>query len=321
MGAQTRKTLADLGEFGLIRQLQERSRDTEDVILGSGDDAAVVRAPDGRIVISTDTLIEGVHFKGEWAPAAAIGRRAAAASLADIAAMGARTTALVVALAGPAEMSATWALDLAEGLAEEAGSVGAAVVGGDIARARQVMITVTAVGDLEGRDPVRRSGAKPGDVVAIAGRQGWAAAGLTVLSRGFRSPRALVEAYQHPEPPYDSGPAAALAGAHAMCDVSDGLLADARHIAEESGVQIDIDPTRIVVDKALSETSQAFNVDPMLWVLAGGDDHALLAVFPPEAQLPAGFTVIGDVRPRSEDGWVAVAGRPWSGETGHEHFL
>lgn len=313
-------TLADLGEFGLIERIAAMQSEGSHVLLGIGDDAAVVEAPDSRVVLTTDVLVEGVHFRGDWSGAHDIGRRAAAASLSDIAAMGATATALVVAFAGPAQMSAQWALDLAEGIAAESERVGASVVGGDVSQAKLPVITVAAIGDLAGRAPVTRSGARPGDLVALAGRQGWAAAGLTVLSRGFRSPRVLVEAYRRPQPPYESGPAAAGAGATSMCDVSDGLLADASHIAKSSGVLIDIRPHRVPVPETLSETAAAFNVDPMTWVLSGGDDHCLLATFPPDVEIPETFEVLGKVLPPSPECHVSVDGRPWVGEQGHEHF-
>ncbi len=270
MGGSAAKTVADLGEFGLIAAIRSRQQDGPRVILGAGDDAAVVAAPDGRVVISTDVLVESVHFKGEWASAADIGHRAAAATLADIAAMGATATALVVSLTGPAAMSAQWAVDLAEGIAEEAALVGASVVGGDLSRGRQLVIGVTGIGDLAGAPPVTRGGAKPGDVLAMAGRQGWAAAGLAVLSRGFRSPRAIVEAYRRPQPPYAAGPAAANAGATSMIDISDGLLADCAHLAEASDVTINVDPATLPIPDELRAASSAFNVDPLTWVLGGG---------------------------------------------------
>lgn len=313
------RSIGEFGEFGLIEQVMAVQPAGEGVLLGAGDDAAVVAAPDGRVVISTDVLVEGVHFKGEWAPAQDIGRRAAAASLADIAAMGARTTALVVAFTGPPGMAADWAVGLARGIALEAEAVGASVVGGDVARGRQVTVAVTAIGDLEGRDPVTRSGARPGEVVALAGRQGWAAAGLAVLSRGFRSPRILVEAYRRPDPPYLCGPAAAVAGATAMIDISDGLVADAGHLARASGVTIDLDPALLPLAGPLADAAAAFNADPLAWVLGGGDDHALLATFPARADLPDGFAPIGVVGP-SDGVDVLVAGSPWTGPTGHEHF-
>lgn len=313
------RTVAELGEFGLIERIRTQQPQGPGVLLGAGDDAAVVAAPDSRVVISTDVLVEGVHFKGEWASAEDIGHRAAAATLADIASMGATATGLVVALVGPPAMSSQWALGLAAGLAQEAALVGASVVGGDLSKGKQVVISVTGIGDLAGVDPVTRGGAKVGDVVALAGRQGWAAAGLAVLSRGFRSPRIIVDAYRRPQPPYAAGPLAARSGATAMCDISDGLLADAGHIATDSGVSIDIDPATLPLADELRAASAAFNVDPLTWVLAGGDDHALLATFPAGSALPEGFAAIGVVREAGEAP-VLVGGQPWGGETGHEHF-
>ncbi len=318
MGATTARTVADLGEFGLIEAIRSQQPTGPGVILGAGDDAAVVAAPDGRVVISTDVLVEGVHFKGEWAPPEDIGRRAAAATLADIAAMGATATGLVVSLTGPPAMSANWALSMARGLAEEAALVGASVVGGDLSAGRQVCIAVTGIGDLGGVDPVTRTGARPGDVVALAGRQGWAAAGLAVLSRGFRSPRVLVEAYRRPQPPYASGPVAARAGATAMIDISDGLVADAGHIAEASSVSIDLDPASLPVAEELTAAAAAFNADPLVWVLSGGDDHALLATFPAGA-VPEGFRPLGRVLAQDRAA-VLLAGQPWAEEDGFEHF-
>jgi thiamine-monophosphate kinase len=147
----------------------------------------VVAVPDGRVVASTDVLVEGRHFRCDWSSATDIGHRAAAANLADIAAMGGVATALLVCLCMPRDIDPRWAEQLAEGLAAECDLVGAAVVGGDLSASQVITIAVTALGDLDGRPPVLRSGAQPGDVVAMAGRIGQAAAGYTVLSRGFRS--------------------------------------------------------------------------------------------------------------------------------------
>src|SRR5688572_12053152 len=170
-------TLADLGEFGLVAALKARFPQGEHVLLGPGDDAAVVAVPDGRVVVSTDLLVDTRHFRRDWASALDIGHKAAAQNLSDINAMGGRATALTVGLAAPPELSAAWALELADGIAAEAALVGASVVGGDVTRADEVMIAITVLGACEG-EPVRRSEARAGDIVAIAGRQGWAAAGL-----------------------------------------------------------------------------------------------------------------------------------------------
>jgi len=313
----------DIGEFALIDEVVAHLMPTTLAEVGPGDDAAVIAAPDSRVVVSTDVLVEGRHFRRDWSGAHDIGRRAAAASLADIAAMGARTTALVVGLAIPRDVAVTWVTELADGLATEAAAAGAGVVGGDIVRADQVTISVTALGDLSGRAPVLRSGARPGDVLAVAGRLGWAAAGLAVLSRGFRAPRKVVDAHRVPQPPYAAGPAAAAAGVTAMIDVSDGLVADAGHIARASRVRMEIDSALLTVDGPVRDAAAAYNIDPLTWVLTGGDDHALLATFPPTVSPPEGFVVIGVVRARSSEdmsGEVVVDGQEYSGPPGFDHF-
>ena len=309
-------TLADVGEFGLIAAHADRFEQGPQVYVGPGDDAAVVRAPRGHVVVSTDVLVENRHFRRDWADAADIGRRAAAANLSDVNAMGGTATALTVGLAAPAELPVQWALDLADGIAAEAGKVGASVVGGDLTQAREVVVAITVLGACEVA-PVLRSGAQPGDVLAIAGRQGWAAAGLAVLARGFRSPRALVEAYRHPEPPYTAGPDAANAGATAMIDVSDGLLADVGHIATDSGVAIDVSRGAFELAEPMRAVGSALGVDPMQFVLGGGDDHALVATFPAGTTLPEGFHAIGSVA--AGEG-VTVDGGEYDGPRGHTHF-
>lgn len=315
------RTLADVGEFGLIARVTADLPVNAGVLLGPGDDAAVVATPSGSVVISTDVLVEGRHFRRDWSTALEIGRRAAAASLADIAAMGARPSAVVVAFAAPADLPAAWAIACTTGLRAEVEAIGAALVGGDVTSADAVMITVTAIGDLEGRPAVVRSGARAGDVVAVAGRLGWAAAGLAVLSRGFRSPRRLVDAHRVPEPPYALGPAAAIAGATAMIDVSDGLIADARHIAVASQVVLAIDSAALAVPDEIQAAASAYSLDPREWMLTGGDDHALLATFAAGVELPPGFTAIGEVLEVQAPGaGVSVDGHFVTVAGGHEHF-
>ena len=312
-------TLADLGEFGLIAQLTAQTKMTKHVEVGIGDDAAVIAAPDGRVVLCTDVLVEGRHFRRDWATAIDIGRRSAAASMADIAAMGATPTALVVGLTAPGDLPAHWALEFHAGLQEEAALTGAAVVGGDVTEGEHLTIAVAAIGDLDGRDPVLRSGAQPGDALAVAGQLGGAAAGLAILRRGFRAPRTLVDAYRVPEPPYRLGPAAAKAKATAMIDVSDGLVADARHIAVASGVDVDIAMDSLEVSDAMREIAAGYTLDPLEWVLTGGDDHALLATFPTR-KVPKGFRVIGQVLASEGEPVVRVNGTPVMTAGGHEHF-
>jgi thiamine-monophosphate kinase len=325
VAAETDGTLGQIGEFGLIRRVATGRSQPAATLVGPGDDAAVVAAPDGRVVASTDVLVETVHFRLDWSTPEQVGRRAAAANLADIAAMGAVPTALLVGLACPPSTPVATLTALADGLWAEAATVGAGVVGGDVASSGQLMVAVTALGSLEGRPPVERGGARPGDLVAVRGRLGWAAAGLAVLQRGFRSPAVVVNAHRVPEPPYAAGPEAAKAGATAMIDVSDGLLADLGHVAAASGVRIDVRSAALEVPARLADVGAALGADPRHWLLTGGDDHALAAAFPPGALLPFGWVRVGTVLPTGDgpdsDPAVLVDGHPYDGgPSGWDHF-
>jgi thiamine-monophosphate kinase len=336
------ETLAEIGEFGLITALSAWLPPGPRTLVGIGDDAAVLSVPDGRVVATTDFLLEGRHFRRDWSSAADVGHKAAARSLADLAAMGAEPSALLVALAAPPDLPVRWARELAAGLAAECARAGASVIGGDTARAGSVFLAVTGLGDLAGRAPVRRSGAAPGDVVAVAGPLGHAAAGLALLSAGLTQ-EPLVTAHLRPAPPYDAGPEAADLGATAMIDVSDGLLADLGHVADASGVRIDLVADALRPGDALLTAARAVPgvgarhvdsgrtgrvsrpgpADPpasgqaLAWVLTGGEDHSLAATFPPGVRLPPRWTVIGAVRPGHG---VVVDGQPWTGAPGWDHF-
>ncbi len=311
-------TVGEVGEFGLIGRITARMGLGPTCLLGPGDDGAVVTASDNRVVVSTDVLVDGRHFRRDWSSAADVGHRAAAANLADIAAMGASPTALVMGLGCPPDLPVDWAEQLADGMADEATLAGACVVGGDVVASPTLTVAVTALGDLRGADPVTRSGARPGDQVALAGRLGWAAAGYTVLSRGFRSPRALVDAHRRPVVPYRCGPAAARQGATAMIDISDGLVGDLGHLVTASGVSINLRQSAFVVPPQMTDAATALGVNPYQWVFGGGDDHALVATFPPDVVLNADWTVIGEV---GKGRGVTIDRRPFtSGPGGWDHF-
>ncbi len=311
-------TVGEVGEFGLINRITARMGLGPTCLLGPGDDGAVVTASDNRVVVSTDVLVDGRHFRRDWSSAADVGHRAAAANLADIAAMGASPTALVMGLGCPPDLPVDWAEQLAGGMADEATLAGACVVGGDVVASPTLTVAVTALGDLRGADPVTRSGARPGDQVALAGRLGWAAAGYTVLSRGFRSPRALVDAHRRPLVPYRCGPAAARQGATAMIDISDGLVGDLGHLVTASGVSVNLHRDAFMVPPQMKDAATALGVNPYQWVFGGGDDHALVATFPPGSVLGADWTVIGEV---GKGRGVTVDRRPFtSGPGGWDHF-
>lgn len=308
-------TLSELGEFALIDTVRTAFEGNADVLVGSGDDAAQLVAA-GSVLVTTDLMVDGRHFRRDWSSAADVGHKVAAANLADIAAMGGVATGLVIGLAAPGDTPVSWVQELSQGIAAEVAEVGAGVVGGDLTESDTLVLAMTALGRVEGA-PVLRSGARPGDVVAVAGRLGWAAAGLAVLGRGFRSPRVVVEAHRRPHPPYAAGPQARQAGATALIDVSDGLLADLGHVARASGVAIDIDSSSFELTEPLLAVGSALGVDPLEFCLSGGDDHALVATYPPDLALPHGWWRIGVVGSGEH---VTVDGAEREGSTGHRHF-
>lgn len=336
------ETLGGAGERAVLARILSRLPASDSTALGPGDDSAVLRAPDGRMVISTDLLVHGPDFRLAWSTPFDLGWKAAATNLADIAAMGAVPTALVVALAAPAGTPVADLEGIADGLREGCAALapGAGVIGGDLSASATLTIAVTVFGDLGGREAVLRSGARPGDVVAVAGCLGSAAAGLRLLferavdAGGEPDPRpvralavdfpALLGAQLRPEPPILAGMVAADAGATAMLDVSDGLLLDADRIAAASGVLLDLSAAALAADIDRIESAVPDFPGAAL-VLTGGEDHALLATFPPGA-VPPGFRVLGEVREGSGvlvdgadpasavPGWDPFAG--WDGRVG-----
>ncbi|MGT2460938.1 thiamine-phosphate kinase [Sinomonas atrocyanea] len=325
----------EVSERELLERIFPRLAVLGSPILGPGDDAAVLAAPDGRVVVSTDTQTEGQDFRLTWpngyrTAGADVGWKAAAQNLSDINAMGAVATGMVVSLTLPAETEVAWVEGLADGLVEAIvglGAPGCTVAGGDLGLGGELSVTVTVLGSLEGRAPVLRSGARPGDVVAVAGQLGTAAAGLALLEHGPRyaglgeEARGVIHAFCRPRPPLAAGPAAARAGATALMDLSDGLLKDGDRLGRASGVVLDLDPAVLAAHAALlAGPAAAVGAEPLRWVLGGGEDHGLLAVFPPSSQLPEGFTAIGSVvPPAGGPGGVAIGGRP-AEPSGWDHF-
>ncbi|WP_237573066.1 thiamine-phosphate kinase [Mycolicibacterium lacusdiani] len=315
--SEERPTLAGLGEFAVIDGLVAGRTQPATVAVGPGDDAAVVVTGDGRVVVSTDMLVEGRHFRLDWSTPYDVGRKAIAQNAADIEAMGATATAFVVGFGAPGDTAAEAATALSDGMWAEAARTGAGIVGGDLVAAPQWVISVTALGDLGGRAPVLLGGARPGDVLAVVGGLGRSAAGFDLWRNDVRGFDELRGSHVVPELAYGQGPAAADAGATAMTDVSDGLIADLGHVAQASGVGIDVSTSSLSgAHDALLAAAAATGGDPWAWVLGGGEDHALVATFPTSA--PDGWQVIGTV----VDGpaRVLVDGAAWGGVSGWQSF-
>lgn len=287
--------IGDISEDQLIALFAPRLPRSDAEILGPGDDAAVL-AVDGDLVVSSDALIEGRHFRLDWGTAADVGWRAAMQNLADIDAMGAVPTALQITLAAPAATPVEWVLGFADGLREACEPHGVGVVGGDVCAASEIAISVTVLGETHGVEPVTRGEASPGDVVAVSGALGAAAAGLAQLLGGVNVDEEAVGLFLRPRPRIGAGLEAALRGASAMLDISDGLLRDAGRLARASEVVLDLEGDLVPVHDAARRTAVALGADARVWALTGGEDHHLVATFPDRGRVPAGWTVIGVVR-------------------------
>lgn len=330
--------LQDLSEEELLARLFPlfgAATGPAEVLLGPGDDAALLAAPSGSVVLTTDSMIRGRDWRDDWSAPEEVGRKVVVQNLADIAAMGARPTGLLVALAADPTTEVEWAVGLARGIAAAAEEAGAPVLGGDLSSAGPgtVLVGVTAVGDLDGHAAVRRDGARVGDVVACRGSLGRSGGGLQLLLDGrgrthLDPPLAddadahdvavdeLCRVHRRTEPvPWDSGARAASAGATAMIDLSDGLVRDLGRVAAASGVRVELDGAALTAAAAGALTTALGPDEARRQVLSGGEEHALLATFP-AGGVPDGWQVIGVC---AEGSGVLVDGEQPT-VTGWDHF-
>ena len=338
--------LRDLDEAELLARIVPRYARTRGVVrdpapVGPGDDAAVVAAPSGSVVATTDTMVRGRDWRDEWSSAHDVGRKAVAQNLADVAAMGAVPTALLVALMADPETPVDWCLGLADGIAQAAAEAGAEVVGGDVssAGAGQVVVAVTALGDLRGRRPVLRSGARPGDVVAVCGSLGLSGGGLALLEagEGLKEPRwgpdtpasravtGLVAYHRAPQPPWGAGAVASAAHAHALVDVSDGLVTDVGRVATASGVRVDLFGRVLRERFAAGPLTLALGEEEaMRQVLSGGEEHALVGCFPPDVDVTSlpgpAWVVVGQVHEAGGQGALVTVDDEGVDARGWDHF-
>jgi thiamine-monophosphate kinase len=290
-----------MGEFELLAKLRERLPvDGPRIRLGSGDDAAIT-VPNGATATSVDAIVEGVHFRRGEAALESIGRKALAAALSDLAAMGAETGEAYVVVGAPPDLSEVDFLAILDGLLGLAGETGATLAGGDVTRAPALTLAVTVVGHADDAAQfVTRGGARPGDQLVLTGELGAAAAGRLLLDEP-----ALAEAVAEstaerlrarqldPTPRLRSGRALARSGAHAMIDLSDGLAGDAAHVCDASAVALCIEAGALPLAKGVAEIAVAAGRDPLMLAIAGGEDYELLAALPAD-RLAEASTTIGE---------------------------
>lgn len=327
-------TVGDIGEQGILNEILPLL-DAKDAGLGPGDDAGALRVSGGEVVVSVDTIVQDQDFRLVWPSghehkAYDIGWKSIAQNVSDINAMGGVSTGAVVSLSMPSDVSLSWVKEFAEGIAGAISSLGAArlaILGGDLSRSSEISVTTTVLGECE-HGKVLRTGATPGDRLAVAGRIGAAGAGLALLDARHdstswnRAVIRLVDAQCKPVPPLESGPRAAQAGAHAMLDISDGLVRDAGRLAKASRVSIELDKSALeVFAQRLEPAANLLKTDSMQWVLHGGEDFGLLASFPADVDIPEEFTVIGKVvRTAGRRSTIRMDGKQLDYRNAFDHF-
>lgn len=331
-------SIGELSEAAILRRILPGFRAGPDVLVPPGDDAAVLRSGES-VIVTTDSMVRGRDWRDDWSSARDVGAKVLAQNVADVAAMGGRCTGVLVALAADPATSLEWVAELTSGIADAAQDAGVSVVGGDLssAPAGVVIVVVTAFGDLEGRAPVLRSGARVGDVVAVCGSLGRSGGGLSLYAAGAAPPTLTPEStavdrargllmWVHrtaARPPYEAGPLAAQAGASALIDISDGLVRDASRVAEASGVTVEL--SRAALEREVDGPLRVAlgDTEGLRQVLSGGEEHSLLATFAPGA-VPRGaavpWRVIGRVVDQDPSGALVTVDGVVPAVSGWDHF-
>jgi thiamine-monophosphate kinase len=275
------------GEFALIaRLLPHLAAPREDLVVGPGDDAAVVALDGAHVAITVDVLVEGVHFSRDLSGLEDVGWKAIAVNVSDLAAMGARPRAAVVGLTRPRELAVTDVERVYAGMAGACARWDLQLVGGDTVRGEALSLAVTALGTLDG-PPVRRDGARAGDRLVLVGSLGGAAAALALHGAGAPVPAAALARHRRPQALVAAGTALRRHGATAMIDVSDGLGADCAHVCKASGVTALLEAGALALDDGVAAAAATLGVDPLDLACGGGEDFAILAAVPPAAAAAA----------------------------------
>ncbi len=297
MTPRRHKTIAELGEFGLIAKLTEALPVHPALELGIGDDAAILKRHPERLLVTTDLLVEDVHFRRSTTSAADLGHKSLAVNLSDIAAMGGRPLAAFISLALPKSLPVSWATALYRGMRKLADECGVALAGGDTTGSPgPIIINVALIGMAQGKTILRRDGAHQGNSLWVCGDLGYSAAGLHALENGLRAPAAFRLAHKRPQARLAEGLALAKSGRCTSClDVSDGLLGDLQHILDRSGIGAEIDLAALPIPANLQRFANRHKLDPLQLVLNGGEDYALL------------FTLTGK---RAPTPWPKTAAQP-----------
>ena len=306
---------SEAGLIARLRDLFHTSFQTE-VQVGIGDDAAVIKSSNNKLVATVDMAVEGIHFDKKWSSPFQIGAKLTTANLADIFAMGAVPKYLLVA-AGINELDNSETVsELAKGIRSVADKFEVSVIGGDLSKSEKMTLSITALGELSAQ-PILRSGGRVGDIIYLSSLTGLSAAGLAILNRDLDRPRYVVEAHLNPKL---VAPDKLIKVATSMCDVSDGLATDAAHLANASAVNFNL--SKDLISKAndfkdLAELARELNEDVFDWILTGGEDHFFLATVDKKNESSELGIKIGIVE--KGDGKLLLDGIEIK-ESGYQHF-
>ena len=306
---------SEAGLIARLRDLFHTSFQTQ-VQVGIGDDAAVIKSSNNKLVATVDMAVEDIHFNKKWSTPFQIGAKLTTANLADIFAMGAIPKYLLVA-AGISELdNSETVTELAKGIRSVADKFEVTVIGGDLSKSEKMTLSITALGELSGQ-PILRSGARVGDLIYLSSLTGLSAAGLAILNRELDRPRYVVEAHLNPKL---VAPEKLIKVATSMCDVSDGLATDAAHLSYASNVNFNLSKDLIsqAADfKDLAELAKELNEDVFDWILTGGEDHFFLATVGKENESNELGIQIGSVG--KGEGKLLLDGVEIK-KTGYQHF-
>ena len=308
----------DIGEFGLIDRITRKSKD-KSVLVGIGDDAAVVKT-EGLQVLTTDCLVEGDHFRTDWFSAKQIGMKAIEINISDIAAMGAIPKYVLVSLALPKDLDVKFVEEMYQGMWDSCDKYKIDIIGGNMTRSNQIVISITMIGEADKKNLSLRSGANPGDLIFVSGHLGNGKAGLRLFQENLKGFEKVRKSYLEPKAQLDTALKIA-PYINSMIDVSDGLAPEIRHICDESKCGAIIYKDKIPIDDEVRDVAKALDEDEYDYALFGGEDFELVYTVSKDNLGKVNGFLVGEIT-ENKEALLSFKGKEKKlSESGYDHFL
>lgn len=309
----------DIGEFGLIDRITRKSRD-KSVLVGIGDDAAVVEIKKGLQVLTTDCLVEGDHFRKDWFSAKQIGMKAIEINISDIAAMGAIPKYVLVSLALPKDLDVKFVEEMYQGMWDSCDKYKIDIIGGNMTRSNQIVISITMIGEADKKNLSLRSGANPGDLIFVSGHLGNGKAGLRLFQENLKGFEKVKKSYLEPKAQLETSSKIA-PFINSMIDVSDGLAPEIRHICDESKCGAIIYKDKIPIDDEVRDVAKALDEDEYDYALFGGEDFELVYTVSKDNLDKVNGFLVGEIT-ENKEALLSFKGKEKKlSESGYDHFL